>query len=194
MVSRALSTQSNSTSPSRTSASAECSSCVRPRKLRNCSAASARSAGLLKRVAAARQRLVGAQHQPSGQRAPPLRSALARASKRRRGGGIGGAGFGFDRAFVDLRRPDLEAQAGRRQHLAAHVAFRCEHQRLRAASQSGMILASTGWRRRSLNSLITAAAVSSIERRVTSIDGQLFLAQSRRENATSSATAVLSIY
>ena len=32
MVSRAVSTQSNSTSPSRTSASAELSSCVRPRK------------------------------------------------------------------------------------------------------------------------------------------------------------------
>jgi hypothetical protein len=41
---------------------------------------------------------------------------------------------------------------------------------------------------------MTAAAVSSIERRVTSIVGQLCLAQSRRENETSSATAALSIY
>ena len=51
-----------------------------------------------------------------------------------------------------------------------------------------------GVRRRSASRLSTAAAVSSIERRVTSIAGQLCLAQSRRENATSSATALRSIY
>ena len=39
-----------------------------------------------------------------------------------------------------------------------------------------------------------AAAVSSIERRVTSMLGQLCLAHSLRENATSSATAWRSIY
>ena len=47
----------------------------------------------------------------------------------------------------------------------------------------------TGCRRRSASSAITAAAVSSIERRVTSMIGQLCLAHSRRENAISSATA-----
>ena len=96
-------------------------------------------------------------------------------------------------------------KAGRRKNLAAHVAFRREHQGL--GSQSGMtflyhsrenpqiISHAPAWRRRrSVSSLITAAAVSSIERRVTSIVGQLCLAQSRRENATSSATALLSIY
>jgi hypothetical protein len=50
----------------------------------------------------------------------------------------------------------------------------------RLSSQSGTLYV-TGRRRRSVNSRITAAAVSSIERRVTSIDGQLCLAQSRRE-------------
>ena len=46
MVSRALSTQSNSTTPSRTSASAECSAWALPASARNCSRAAARSAGL----------------------------------------------------------------------------------------------------------------------------------------------------
>src|ERR1700690_3279156 len=81
MVSRALSTQSNSTTPSCTSASAECSSCVRPRKARNCSAAAARLAGLLKRLAPR----VSVWSAPSTSRpgtAPATALALARASKR----------------------------------------------------------------------------------------------------------------
>ena len=61
-------------------------------------------------------------------------------------------------------------------------------------SQSAMADHMLGCRRRSAKSLSTAAAVSSIDRRVTSMLGQLCLPQSRRENAISSATDLRSIY
>ena len=135
---------------------------------------------LVEALVAERQRLVGAEHQPAGllrrhrvglrarQQSAPPPPRRAPASR-------------FQRALVDMRRPDLEAQTGRRQQLAAHVALRGEHQRL-SASQSGMTsLYAPARRRRSASSRITAAAVSSIERRVTSMIGQLCLAQSLRE-------------
>ncbi len=81
MVSRAVSTHWNSTSPSRTSASAECSSCVRPRRARNCSAASARSFGLVKRWLP-RARVWSAPSTGRPGMVADTASALARASSR----------------------------------------------------------------------------------------------------------------
>ena len=67
----------------------------------------------------------------------------------------------------------------------------------RAASHSDMMRpfpTSAGCRRRSASSAITSAAVSSIERRVTSMIGQLCLPHSLRDAAISSATACRSTY
>src|SRR6185437_14786097 len=109
-----------------------------------------------------------------------------------RGVGILRLRGGFGCALVDIGGPDLEAQPGGGENLAANVALRRQHQRLRSEPERhGQ---APGARRRSVKSRITAAAVSSIERRVTSIIGQLCRAQSRRENEISSATAVLSMY
>ena len=63
MVSRAVSTISNSTSPSRTKASAECSACVLPRSARNCSDRLGAVGRLAEALRAQRQGLVAAQHQ-----------------------------------------------------------------------------------------------------------------------------------
>ena len=84
---------------------------------------------LAEALAAARQRLIGAQHQPAGNRARHRAGLGARQQTGDRRG-VGHPGFGFDRAFVDPCRPDLEAQTDRREQFAAHVAFRREHQRL----------------------------------------------------------------
>ena len=78
------------------------------------------------------------------------------------------------------------------EHRPARCAARGEHQWLRGAPQRHGH--SAGTRRRSASSDMIAAAVSSIERRVTSISGHSCLPHSRRENAISSATAWRSMY
>ena len=88
---------------------------------------------------------------------------------------------------------DLERNARRREQRPPRCAARRQHQRLGGEPQRHRLTA-PGCRRRSPRSASTAAAVSSIERRVTSIIGQLCLAQSRRDAAISSATACRSIY
>ena len=118
--------------------------------------------------------------------------ALARAKWRATAAASAMPDSGFNGTFVDLRRSDLKAQPGRRENFAANVTPRSKHERLGGKPKHHDH--ATGCRRRSLKSRITAAAVSSIERLVTSIVGQLCLAHSRREKEISSATAVLSIY
>ena len=113
----------------------------------------------------------------------------------------------LDRALVEMRRPRLDRNAGRFEQRAAHLALRRKHQRLSGSQRrhqrmnpkngkrfSKKIMRKARihdacCRRRSASSASTAAAVSSIERRVTSMIGQLCRAQSLRENAISSATA-----
>src|SRR6185295_10426987 len=74
------------------------------------------------------------------------------------------ARFHLHGPFVDLRRSDLKAQASRRENLATNVTPRSKHERL--GSKPKHHGHATGCRRRSLNSRITAAAVSSIDRRL----------------------------
>ena len=139
-----------------------------------------------------RQRLIGAEHQPArllhrhGQRLLPRQQRRDRA-------GIGKARVGFDAALVDIGGQHLDRDARALQQRAPARALGGEHKRLIGKPERHDAYA-TGCRRRSVSRLSTAAAVSSIERRVTSMLGQLCLAQSLRENATSSATALRSIY
>src|SRR5215468_10776304 len=124
-------------------------------------------AGFRKPPLAERQSLVGAQYQPAG-KASGNRSRLLPRQQRGEFARIAPRAPLLDRPLVDIGRLDLDRNSG--------------------------IAQATGWRRRSARKLITAAAVSSIERRVTSMLGQLCRAHSLRENATSSATALRSIY
>ena len=164
--------------PSRTSATAECSSWVLPRKHLSCSRAASRSAGLEKRCAE-RQRLVGAEHQPARLlRRHGMR--LFAGQQQRDIAGIGEAGACLDPALVDIGRQHLDRNARRFQQRSPRRALRGQHQRPIGKPERHEAQA-TGCRRRSASSFSTAAAVSSIERRVTSINGQLCLAQSLRE-------------
>ena len=169
MVSRAVSTHSNSTSPSRTSASAECSSCVLPRKRAQLlGAPSARLAGLLKRsLPSARVWSAPSTSRPGIVAATASRLGARQQARHR--GGIGTTGSRFHRALVDLRRPDLEAQARRRREFCRAHRFSTRAPAAGGRAKAASCFTLTGWRRRSLNSRITAAAVSSIERRVTSM-------------------------
>ena len=142
--------------------------------------AAARSAGLEKRVSpSASVWSAPSTSRPGMRRGDALR--LGAGQQPRRGERIVGRALRFHRALVDVRRPYLQPQTRAAQDFRAHLAFRREHQRP-AVEPKRQCFRLAGWRRRSVSNRITAAAVSSIERRVTSIDGQLFLAQSRREN------------
>ncbi len=177
----------------RTTATAECSAWVLPRSAASCSRAPARSAALENR----RSPSASVWSAPSTMRpgmlappppwpspapaAPPPRpdpSTPARASTR---------------ALVDIGGHDLDRQC--RRLPAARAAPRFSRQ---APADSRRATAAchqlAGCRRRSASSAITAAAVSSIERRVTSMIGQLCLPHSLRADAISSATACRSIY
>lgn len=81
------------------------------------------------------------------------------------------------RILVDHSRHGIEGDAGRLQHAAARSAHRCE-EKLHSVPSI-----------RSLHNLTIANAVSSIERRVTSITGQPLSAKRRRAKASSAATA-----
>ncbi len=140
---------------------------------------------------AERQRLVGAEHQAGGQPHGDGARFFAR-QQCRDFARVAGRSAGLDAALVDVGRLRLDRNAGIRQHQAPHLALGSEHQRLRGKPERHRHPA--GARRRSVRRLSTAAAVSSIERRVTSIDGQLCLAHSLRDSATSSATALRSMY
>ena len=101
--------QSNSTVPSRTSASAELSTCVLAAQGAQLRGGLGAVCGLLKRVSP-RARVWSA---PSTSRPGTVARHGLRLGARqqpRRSGGIVRAGFRFHRAFIDMRRADLEAQ------------------------------------------------------------------------------------
>src|SRR5215471_16760768 len=93
----------------------------------------------------------------------------------------------LDTALIDVGDSDLDRYSCCLKHCPPCGTARGQHQRIGRQPERHRQLATC--RRLSASSAITAAAVSSIERRVTSISGQLFAAHSRRENAISSATA-----
>ena len=94
------------------------------------------------------------------------------------------------RALIDLGRDGFEIDAGMGQQHLPRAALRRQDQRKWSAPEghSGSFC-----RCRSATSFRIAAAVSSIDRRVTSSSAQLNLALNRRANATSSVTAWRSI-
>src|SRR5690606_17905923 len=94
----------------------------------------------------------------------------------------GVAELGLERALVDRRRAHLELDSGRAEHGPPRSALGCEYDHI------GWVPVSAGRCCRSVQSLITAAAVSSIERRVTSITGQPLSANNRLAKATSCST------
>src|SRR3546814_8976955 len=79
-----------------------------------------------------------------------------------------------ERLLVDMRGAGFEGQPGGAEHRGAAAALRSEEQCHAPA--------------RSSTSLITAAAVYSIERRVTSITGQPLSANMRRAKASTALT------
>ncbi len=190
MRSRAVSTTLNSTEPSCTSVTAECSVWVWPRSICNCSRASSRLAGLVKRLRPERQRLIGADHKS---RRGLVRDRARLFPGQQQGQFVGiaiGSERALDRTLVDRSRDDLDRNTGGTQHIAARETSGREHQRRRSGPERHQ---RPGARRFSDRSCNTAAAVSSIERRDTSINGQLCRAHSLREKLISSATACLSI-
>ena len=183
IVSRAVSTISNSTlavAHQRAAPNAAHGSC--PRSARNCSRGRRRDRPAWR--SAARRAPASDRRRARGAPAsalPPPHAPWRRASSARRSGRHRARRLSPRRARSSMPAGRISnRQAGRRQNLPPHLAFRGEHQAACGAIQSGM-LKRTGGRRRSARSFITAAAVSSIERRVTSISGQSCLAQSRRE-------------
>ena len=82
-----------------------------------------------KTLCAACKRLIGTQHQTPRQRG---RNRLGLGAGQMAGycGCIRDARFPLHGTFVDLRRSDLKAQAGRRENLAANVTPRSKHERL----------------------------------------------------------------
>ena len=145
-----------------------------------------------KTLVAKRQGLIGAEDQPAGMQSCDRRtpfaaravqqSQLAPATPRR----LRGRAHQYPPGATRPECPPPQAASGARR-------FSRQAPADREASHSG-IAHEARCRRRSPRSARTAAAVSSIERRVTSISGQLCLAHSRREAAISSATACWSIY
>src|SRR4051794_34522714 len=98
----------------------------------------------------------------------------------------------FKSTLVNVGGYTFQGDPGVFEPRAPHRTLGGQNQRLlRTPERHGQ---ATGCRRRSASSLSTAAAVSSIDRRVTSISGQLWRAQSLREKVTSSATAWRSTY
>ncbi len=132
-----------------------------------------------------RQRLVGAKDE-AGRQTRRDRSCLFPCQEKR---GIGRcqARSSLDVALVDLRRDDLDWNS--RCTPASGVGSRSSRRAPAVRAEATATYQEATSRRRSARSAMTAAAVSSIERRVTSMMGQLCLAHSRRENAISSATA-----
>ena len=176
MVSRATSRCSNTTAPSRTSAIAVCSSWVSPAQAAELLARRRPIGGLGEPPLAQRKGLVGAEHQPARQ-APAIARAFSRASSAaispasRRGGALLRSPARRYRPGATSTGMPASRSIVRRTALFDASTSGC------SASQSGIDHA-TGCRRRSASSLITAAAVSSIERRVTSMLGQLCRAHS----------------
>ena len=171
MVSRAIAQSSNSTVPSRTSAMPERQFMGLAAQFQKLRARGVAIRRLGKPLAAERQRLVGAEHQPPRHASPKPPSLFrARASIATLRGSLAAA-FLLDPALVDIGRHDFDRQARGLQNVRRTSLFEAstsgsEQQPERHDDQA------TGCRRRSARSLSTAAAVSSIERRDTSINSQ----------------------
>ena len=158
------------------------------RKVRASWARARRPIGRLgKTLGTERQGLIGASTSRPGTKPPPRRLSRAPETRRPR------RAPATRHLPRDCARRDRPAQARPEspppQQRPARVASRGQHQRFGGKPQrhrSRCHLAAAF-----PSSASTAAAVSSIERRVTSINGQLCLAQSRREADTSSATDLL---
>ena len=113
---------------------------------------------------------------------PVDRQRLGLGQRERDFAGAGPGHLGLERALVDRGGPDLELDPGGAEHGAARGALRSEY------DHGVAVPASVACSSRSSCSFITAAAVSSIERRVTSITGQPLSAKIRRAKATSCST------
>ncbi len=185
MVRCAVATVSNRILPSRAIATPEWSACVLPESDASCSRAAAIVAGLEKRrLPSAKVWSAPSTSAPGRRRATA--SAFSRASSSAIFSGEAPAcGASAARSSISAGI-DLDRNAGRFQQRAAHLALRGEHERHATPQIHGPAAAS---RRRSCRSEATAAAVSSIERRVTSINGQPWRVQSCLETAISSDTA-----
>ena len=182
---RAMETSANNISPSRATATAECSSWVlagkRPQLL-----GGLRAAGrLAEQSLAKRQRLIRAHHELTGMARRNRDRLLARQQ------GCDFAGRRSDRKQVESRAHRCSAGIASKampalaRSACRAAALRRQDQRFRSAPDRH---SRSRWRCRSANSFITAAAVSSIERRVTSSSAQLYFTLRRRANATSSVT------
>ena len=147
--------------------------------------------GLVKGDIVANQRLVGGEHEAVG--------TIARDRKRLGAGKRRGHLIRrdtaidqrfFDRTFVDLRFHYLDRDAGSQEHVSPGRAAGGEDQRRVGEPEIGRgDHVAMNFMRWSRSRSRIEAAVSSIERRVTSITGQPLRAQRRRDCVTSSATA-----
>ena len=118
----------------------------------------------------------------------PIAERLAAGQLDREAGGVGGIVDRLDRILVHIGDMDGEGHAGVFQHGAAGGALGRQNQGL-GRHQLVPIL----WVRCSLSRLVMAAAVSSTERRVTSMVGQPRRAKARLALIVSSRTASWSV-
>src|SRR6185437_1784044 len=131
------------------------------------------------------EHLVGAEDERAGM--PRCHRARLRFRQRERailGGGAGGTLRRLDAPFIDRGGIDHRPNAAGVQQPRPRGAGRGEHESAHASSVPS-------FRARSFK---IAAAVSSIERRLTSITGQLWSVKSRRAWVTSSRTLTRSVY
>ena len=145
--------------------------------------------GLVKPASVDNDQRVATQHQ---RLAMHLRHSqrLGLGQRPRHDGRRGVAQIGFKLPLIDMRGQGGKCHTRRRQHRLTRGAFRSQNEpdvwcRIKGYighGQIGLLTVGVSLNRlsRSLNRLITAAAVSSIERRVTSITGQPLSANMRR--------------
>ena len=145
--------------------------------------------GLGKQFFAQRQRLVGAEDEAARLlRGDPKRLLAGEFARDCRPAGARRAQRRLEGALVDHGVAGLERNARRPKQRAARGALRGEEKRRPAAPERAHV-AEMNFSLCSLCRSMIAAAVSSIDRRVTSIVGQPRSANSLRDCATSSATA-----
>ena len=192
MVSRAISRCSNTTAPSRTSATAGMQLMGLPAQRLELLARGRAIGRLGEPPLAQRQGLVGAEHQRGRADAPqPPAPSRARAAPRpRRHRGPPRAARSRARRYRPARsRPECRRRAAWRAATALFEASTSGCRRARAASISASRLAAA------LGQQAQHRRGGLLDRAARHVDlGQLCLAHSLRENATSSATALRSIY
>ena len=112
------------------------------------------------------------------------RQCLGLGENQGHGGRIGVFQLGLELALVDGRWPHLELDPRSAEHRPARGALGCEHDHIGFRTDTRPCSCSS----RSPRRRMIAAAVSSIERRVTSMTGQPLSANTRRAKASSRAT------